>query len=61
MKLDTFFISSTFICNARLKLIRNEANTKQHPKAELYYLKIILVLHARYHPKIMVQILKTKE
>ena len=31
----TFFISSTFISNARLKLIKNQANAKQHLEAEL--------------------------
>ena len=31
-----FFISSTFISNARLKLTKNQANTKQHPEAELF-------------------------
>ena len=26
---------STFTSNARLKLVKNQANTKQHPEAEL--------------------------
>ena len=30
-----FFISNTFISNARLKLAKNQANAKQHPAAEL--------------------------
>ena len=30
-----FFISNTFISNARLKLAKNQANAKQHPEAEL--------------------------
>ena len=30
-----FFISSTFISNARLKLAKNQANAKQHPKTKL--------------------------
>ena len=30
-----FFISSTFISNARLKLAKNQAKAKQHPEAEL--------------------------
>ena len=34
-KLSTFFIANTFISNARLKLAKNHANAKQHPKAEL--------------------------
>ena len=31
-----FFISNTFISNARLNLAKNEANAKQHPEAEIY-------------------------
>ena len=30
-----FFISNTFICNARLKLAENQTNAKQHAEAEL--------------------------
>ena len=30
-----FFISKTFISNARLKLVKNQANAKQHTEAEL--------------------------
>ena len=30
-----FFISNTFISNARLKLAKNQANAKQQPKNEL--------------------------
>ena len=30
-----FFISNTFISNARLKFAKIQANSKQHPKAEL--------------------------
>ena len=33
--LHTFFISNTFISNARLKLAKNQAKAKQHPEAEL--------------------------
>ena len=32
----SFFISSTFISNARLKLAKNQANAKQHLEAELW-------------------------
>ena len=36
-KLNTsFFISNTFISNARLKLAKNQANAKQHPEVELF-------------------------
>ena len=30
-----FYISNTFISNARFKLAKNEAKAKQHPEAEL--------------------------
>ena len=30
-----FFMSNTFISNARLKSAKNKANAKQHPEAEL--------------------------
>ena len=30
-----FFISNTFISNAKLKLLKNQAKAKQHPDAEL--------------------------
>ena len=30
-----FFISNTFISNAKLKLAKNQANAKQHLEAEL--------------------------
>ena len=39
--LHAFFISNTFISNARLKLAKTQANTKQHPEAEL-------LLHENY-------------
>ena len=34
-ELHAFFISNTFISNARLKLAKDQANIKQHLKAEL--------------------------
>ena len=33
--LHAFFISNTFITNARLKRAKNQARAKQHPEAEL--------------------------
>ena len=33
--IDAFFISNTFISNARLKLAKNQVNAKQHPEPEL--------------------------
>ena len=38
-KLHVFLISNTFINHARLKLVKNKANAKQHPKAELLLFK----------------------
>ena len=32
--MHAFFISTTFISNARLKLPKNQAKAKQHPEAE---------------------------
>ena len=34
-QIHAFFISNTFISNARLILEKNQANAKQHPQAEL--------------------------
>ena len=38
-KMHAFFISNTFISNARLKLAKNQAKAKQHPEAELSLFK----------------------
>ena len=55
------FISNTFIKNARLKLAKkNHPNAKHHHEAELLVFKIILILHPRYHPKIIGHTLKNK-
>ena len=58
-----FSISNTFIRNTRLNLAKNQANAKQHPKAELLlqYLKNIHILHPRCHSKIIEHILKSKQ
>ena len=34
LKYMLFFISNTFISNVRLKLVKNQANTKKHSEAE---------------------------
>ena len=49
-----FFISNPFISNARLKLAKNQTDTKQHPEAKLLLFDIIHILHQRYHPKAFV-------
>ena len=46
IEINAFFIGSNFISNARLKMAKD--------------LKIIHILHPRYHPKIMEHILKNK-
>ena len=51
-----FYISSTFIC--RLKLAKNQANAKK--MLNICFLKVIHILHTRYHLKIMGHILKNK-
>ena len=35
MEYKLFFISNTFISDARLKLVKNQAKAKQHSEAEL--------------------------
>ena len=55
-----FFVSNT-LSNARLKIAKNQANTKQHPEAELLLLKIFHILHPRYQTKIIGHILKNKQ
>ena len=55
-----FFINNTFISNVGPKLAKNQANTKQHPEAELCYLKIIHILHLSYNPEVQGNIQKNK-
>ena len=40
---------------------KKQTNAKQHPKATLCHLKIIHILHPRYHPKIIGHILKNSK
>ena len=56
-----FFISNIFINNARLKLAKNQENVTNTLKLNFGYLKIIHILHPRYHPKIIGHILKNKQ
>ena len=44
-----------------LKLAKNQANAKQQPETKFCHLKIIHILHAGYHPKITIHILKKKK
>ena len=54
-----FFISKTFISNARLKLAKNQANAKKHPEVlpfevlNFCHLKIMHLLQPHYYPKII--------
>ena len=56
--LNDFFISNTFLSTARLKLAKNQENIKQHLRLNFCYLKIIHILHPRYHPKITGHIIR---
>ena len=42
-----FFISNTFISNTRLSLVQRDTS-----RLNFCYLKIIPILHLRYHPKV---------
>ena len=57
----TFLISNTSISNARLKLERNQAKSKQHPEAELLLFENYPLLHPRYHSKLIGNILKNAQ
>ena len=61
LSLHAFFISNTFISNARLELAKNRANAKQHPGAEPLLFKNIHIFHPPYHTKIIGCILKSKQ
>ena len=59
----TFFISNTFLSNTKLKLEKNQANTKQHFETMSWGWTFtnIHILHSFYHPKIIGDIVKTKK
>ena len=57
-KEHAFFINNTFISNSRLKLTKNKTNAKL--RLNFCYLKVIHILHPRYHSKITGYILKSK-
>ena len=46
-----FYISNTFISNARLKLAKIKQMPSNILRLKFCYLKIILIRHPRYHPK----------
>ena len=55
-----FFISNTFINNARLKLAKIQANAKQHPEAELLF-ENYSHSSSRNHSKIIANVLRNKQ
>ena len=54
--IHAFFISNTFISNARQA---SQAKAKQQPETDFRYLEIIYFFNPRYHQKIIGDILKT--
>ena len=56
--LQAFFIGNTFISNARLKLLKNQAKAKQHPVAERLLFENYSLFHPCYHPNIIGDIFK---
>ena len=56
-----FFISHTFISNARLKLAKNQAKAEQQPEAEILLFENSSHTSSRHHPKIIGHVLKTKQ
>ena len=54
-------ISNTFLSHAKLKLANNQVNVSNTLRPKLCCLKIIHILHLRYHPKILGHILKNKQ
>ena len=61
MDYTPFFISNTFISNPRLKLTKIKQMLSNTLWLNFCYLKIIHILYPRYHPKVMVDILKNKQ
>ena len=64
-QIHAFFISNTFISNARLKSKEIKQKIKQMLRSTMRlnycYLKIIHILHPRYHQKLIGHILKHKK
>ena len=56
--MHVFYISNTFISNARLKLAKNQAKAKPHLEAELLLFEIIGFSYGLYHPKLIGDIIK---
>ena len=58
--LQAFFISNAFISNARLKLVKHQANAKQHSEAELQLFYNYSHSSTTLSSKIIAHILKNK-
>ena len=56
-----FFISNTFISNARRKLVKNKQMLSNTLRLNSCYLKIIHIVYSRYHLQITWHILKNKQ
>ena len=56
-----FYINNTFICNARLKFAKIKQILSNTLRLNFCYLKIIHILHPRYHPKLKGYTLKNKQ
>ena len=59
--MHAFFISSFFITNARLILVKIKQILSNTLRLKFCYLKIVDIFHSRFHPKIIVHILKNKQ
>ena len=60
-RITRFSISNSFISNARLKLAKMKQMINNDLRLSFCYLKIIHILHPRYHSKIIGHILKNKQ
>ena len=56
-----FYLSNTFISNARLKLTKIKQMLSDTLRLNFCYLKMIHILHPHYHPKLIGHILKIKQ
>ena len=56
--LHAFFVSNTFISNARLKWQKIKQKLSNTLRLNFRYLKIIRFFHPRYHPEIIEKVLK---
>ena len=61
-QIHAFFISNTFISNARLKLAKKVKQILSNTlRLNFWYLEVLGIFHPRYHPKIKGHILKNSQ